>query len=171
MLHKYNHGLAIMRLQPLHFGHIELINRMLGECNNVTVAIGSAQESRTYGNPFTYNERLKMSTAYPWKRKILVMPIRDIFNLGAWGEYALREVERKIKNKVNVYYCGTFEDGQCFAGKVPKIIVHDRNVGSSKGLSASKIRQLILSGDSEWMQFVPAMNHGIIKKVYGRKAG
>ena len=166
MLRKYNYGLAIMRLQPLHFGHTKLIYKMCDECNNVVIAIGSAQESRTYGNPFTYREREQMFKAFPWKRFVMVMPIKDIFNLSKWADYALGVVEKKIKNKVNAYYCGAFEDGNLFVGRVPKIVIHDRHDGSHKDMSASKIRQMILNGDDEWRKFVPAMNHAMVKRVY-----
>lgn len=168
-LYKHNCGLAIMRIQPLHFGHIDLLGRMIEECRIPVLAIGSAQESRTYGNPFTFQERKKMVQNYPGLERLVIVPIKDIFNLGAWARYALDTVEKKIKNKVNIYYCGTDQDGVLFLKEGIKVALTDRTQGIHKGLSASLVRKLILSGSDAWRALVPSMNHPIVTKIYGGK--
>lgn len=171
-LRKYDYGLAVMRLQPLHFGHIALIDRMIKECNHPIIAIGSAQESRTWGNPFTYSERKHMVYNYYGSRLAdgMVIPIQDIFNLGKWARYALDEAERRIKNKISVYYCGADQDAGLFMNEGIKAVVTDRDSGMYRGMSGSKIRGMIVSGSSDWKTMVPAMNHPIIQKVYGSVA-
>jgi nicotinamide-nucleotide adenylyltransferase len=169
MLKRYNYGLAIMRLQPFHFGHVQLIDRIIDECNHVVVGIGSAQEKRTYNNPFSYEERKKMVESFPWRIKPIIIPINDIFNLSRWPNYALDIVEKKIKNKINVYYCGTFEDGKCFSEVIPKIIVADRNSSYGKATSGTQVRQMILNRDVDWKSKVPATGHKVVQKVYGIK--
>jgi nicotinamide-nucleotide adenylyltransferase len=97
-------GLAICRLQPFHFGHLQLLSKMIRECRIPILAIGSAQESRTYGNPFTHSERKRMVYSYYHSGQLdngMVVPIKDIFNLGAWARYALNEVERRCENKIS----------------------------------------------------------------------
>lgn len=168
-LKKYNYGLAIMRLQPMHLGHTQVIGRMINECNHPILAIGSAQESRTYGNPFTYEERKKMVLNFPGYNKLTILPINDIFNLGAWAKYCLDLVEKKVKNKINVYYCGNDQDGALFLGEGRKVAINDRDTGVYKGISASKIRSWIVNGSEEWKTWVPTMNHMIVKRVYGQK--
>ncbi len=170
-LYKYNCGLAIMRLQPLHFGHAELIDRMRKECRIPILAIGSAQESRTYGNPFTFRERKQMVYNF-WSPKLLphVIPLNDIFNLGAWARYALNTAEAKVKTKVNVYYCGNDQDGALFLKEGIKVAINDRDMGTHKGWSASQIRGMILAGNDDWKHRVPAFNIKIIRKVYGAVA-
>ena len=44
---KHKCGLYIGRFQPLHIGHTSIISKMLDECEQVIVAVGSAQESGT----------------------------------------------------------------------------------------------------------------------------
>lgn len=171
-LYKHHCGLAIMRLQPLHFGHGEVISRMIKECRIPVLAIGSAQESRTYGNPFTFKERKAMVYNF-FSPKLLphVIPIKDIFNLGAWARYALDTVEKAVGTKVNVYYCGNDQDGALFLKEGVKVAINDRDAGVHKGWSASQIRNMIVTGNDDWKHRVPAMNIKIIRKVYGKVAG
>ena len=58
--YKYIHGLCIMRAQPFHIGHQKLIDKMLRECERVTVVLGSIQEQGTSRNPLNYTTRKKM---------------------------------------------------------------------------------------------------------------
>ena len=58
--YKYVHGLCIMRAQPFHIGHQKLIDKMLRECERVTVVLGSIQEQGTSRNPLNYTTRKKM---------------------------------------------------------------------------------------------------------------
>lgn len=57
--YKYQHGLSIMRAQPFHIGHARLIDRMLRECEKVTIILGSIQEQGTERNPLNYTTRKK----------------------------------------------------------------------------------------------------------------
>lgn len=159
-------GLAIMRLQPLHFGHIQILNRMMDECRIPILAIGSAQESRTYGNPFTFQERYRMVKNYPGMGRLNIIPLKDIFNLGAWARYALDTAEKKFHTKINIYYCGADQDAVLFIKEGVKVALSDRGTGIYKGLSATKIRNWILTGQSDWKTYVPTMNHKLIEKVY-----
>lgn len=58
--YKYQHGLSIMRAQPFHIGHQKLVDRMLKECERVTIVLGSIQEQGTARNPLNYTTRKKM---------------------------------------------------------------------------------------------------------------
>ena len=168
-LKKFDYGLAVMRLQPLHFGHTQLIDRMIAECNHPIIAIGSAQESRTYGNPFTYMERKRMVYSYYHSGQLdngMVVPIQDIFNRGDWARYVLTEVERRCKNKIGVYYCGSDQDGGLFLKEGIRVRLTDRDSGIHKGWSASRVRNCILIGDDSWEQRVPKMLHKTIRRVY-----
>jgi len=165
-LKKYNYGLAIMRLQPLHFGHTQLIGRMISECNHPIVMIGSSQESRTYGNPFTYEERKKMLLNFPGYNVLTILPLKDIFNINSWARYALNTVEKKIKNKINIYYCGNDQDGGLFMKEGIKVAITDRDCGTYKGVSGSRIRSTIQTESEDWKAWVPAMNIKLIEKVY-----
>ena len=57
---QYDTLVFIGRFQPLHNGHVEVLNRARELADRVVVLIGSAFQPRTPKNPFTYDERRKM---------------------------------------------------------------------------------------------------------------
>ena len=48
------------RFQPFHNGHLHLSKQILQECNELIIAIGSAQFNYIYKDPFTAGERVLM---------------------------------------------------------------------------------------------------------------
>jgi bifunctional NMN adenylyltransferase/nudix hydrolase len=50
----------IGRFQPLHNGHVAVINQARTLAKNVLVLVGSSNQPRTFKNPFTYTERSHM---------------------------------------------------------------------------------------------------------------
>ena len=53
-------GLMLGRFQPFHNGHLALARQILGECDELVIAIGSAQFNFIEKDPFTAGERLAM---------------------------------------------------------------------------------------------------------------
>ena len=85
---KYKRALFIGRFQPLHNGHLHVIQRILQESEEIIIAVGSAQESYTLRNPLTVGERieiirdvLKMLKAI---ERAYIIPIPDINENAVW---------------------------------------------------------------------------------------
>jgi len=57
---KYDTVVYIGRFQPLHNAHVEIIRRAKSMADNLVIIIGSANQPRTYKNPFTTEERIAM---------------------------------------------------------------------------------------------------------------
>lgn len=57
---KYDTLVYIGRFQPVHNAHVAIIRRAAALAKQVVVIIGSADEPRTYKNPFTVEERKQM---------------------------------------------------------------------------------------------------------------
>jgi bifunctional NMN adenylyltransferase/nudix hydrolase len=57
---KYDTLVLIGRFQPLHNAHVEIIKRATALCDQLIVITGSANQPRTYKNPFTSKERERM---------------------------------------------------------------------------------------------------------------
>lgn len=57
---KYDLAVVIGRFEPVHAGHLILVNKALMIADRVLVLIGSAHAPRTIKNPFTYEERANM---------------------------------------------------------------------------------------------------------------
>jgi bifunctional NMN adenylyltransferase/nudix hydrolase len=60
MSKKYDTLVLIGRFQPFHNAHLEIIKRATALCNKLVVVTGSANQPRTYKNPFTSEERAVM---------------------------------------------------------------------------------------------------------------
>jgi bifunctional NMN adenylyltransferase/nudix hydrolase len=63
MSKKYNTLVLIGRFQPFHNAHLEIVKRATALCNRLVVVTGSANQPRTYKNPFTSQERERMIRA------------------------------------------------------------------------------------------------------------
>jgi len=63
MAKKYDLAVFIGRFQPVHNGHMQVINLALESAKNVLILIGSSHEARSHRNPWTYFERKEMIQA------------------------------------------------------------------------------------------------------------
>ena len=59
----YNSVVLIGRFQPLHNAHLEIIKRCTALADHLVIIVGSANQPRTYKNPFTFEERSRMIRA------------------------------------------------------------------------------------------------------------
>jgi bifunctional NMN adenylyltransferase/nudix hydrolase len=60
MSKKYDTLVLIGRFQPIHNAHLEIIKRATALCDQLVIITGSANQPRTYKNPFTSFERERM---------------------------------------------------------------------------------------------------------------
>jgi bifunctional NMN adenylyltransferase/nudix hydrolase len=63
MSRKYNTLVLIGRFQPIHNAHLDIIKRATALCEKLVIVTGSANQPRTYKNPFTSFERERMIKA------------------------------------------------------------------------------------------------------------
>jgi bifunctional NMN adenylyltransferase/nudix hydrolase len=63
MSKKYDTLVLIGRFQPIHNAHLEIIKRATALCDKLVIVTGSANQPRTYKNPFTSFERARMIKA------------------------------------------------------------------------------------------------------------
>ena len=85
-------GIVLGRFQPFHNGHEHLVLEALEVFQEVTIAIGSAQEEWTTDNPFSFQERKEMieswATENSLSQRIIVVGIDDINDPPNWVEHA-----------------------------------------------------------------------------------
>lgn len=100
---KFSNGVVCGRFQPLHNGHCSVIDKAISECERVSVFIGSAQESGTLKNPFSYEiRRMFLKKIYGNKINIYPMPDMSSSNApvetweGEWGRFFLNKVYKSI---------------------------------------------------------------------------
>ncbi|MDP6870282.1 MAG: adenylyltransferase/cytidyltransferase family protein [Candidatus Poseidoniaceae archaeon] len=79
--------IVLGRFQPFHKGHEYLIEKAL-DLGEVTIAIGSGQESWTLENPWSAEERESMIIAWLGDRHANIVQIDDINDPPNWVEHA-----------------------------------------------------------------------------------
>jgi bifunctional NMN adenylyltransferase/nudix hydrolase len=88
MSKKYDTLVLIGRFQPLHSAHLEIIKRATALTDQLVIIVGSANQPRTYKNPFTFAERKRMilDATRGLDLRIYVEPNTDtIYNDQAWA--------------------------------------------------------------------------------------
>lgn len=176
-------GVILARLQPIHNGHLALIEKAIQENDEVYVFIGSADKFNQR-NPLPISLRLQLTNeaikeAFPPKihqmcddetelvggyNKVKVIPLDDLTdesdNSHDWGFYLYSKIVTECKNPCfTIYYSDGFE---IITTWFPSFILRNnvslcllaRNATVS-GISATKVRKLI-EEESEYLKdYVP----------------
>jgi len=157
-------ALLIGRYQPFHNGHLEVVKKILQECDLLVIGIGSAQASHSKDNPFTGGERIMMISealaeeGVPLHRYIIV-PIQDVNNNALWVShvkafcppfdvtYTRNPLTKRLLGEAGI--------------KVKQQPEFDRHK-----YSGTAIRERMLAG-KDWESLVPKGAARIIKKIGG----
>jgi len=157
-------ALLIGRYQPFHNGHLEVVKRILKECDVLVIAVGSAQDSHTRENPFTGGERLSMISealadeGIPLHRYVIV-PIPDIKNNALWVSHV-----KAFCPPFDVAYTKNPLSKRLFeeAGvKVKEQPLFDRHK-----YSGTAIREKMIKGQ-DWESLVPKGVARVVKGIDG----
>lgn len=155
---KYKCGLYIGRFQPLHIGHTHIINKMLDECDTAIIAIGSAQESGTKRNPFSYAYRHGLITdVYPYADDLICFPLKDRENPSddaSWGDYVFARVKDWCGSIPDAIYEGEESERTHWYDNLNVEIV--RVPRSVLPISSTMLREAIVKNDKDMaLQWLP----------------
>jgi bifunctional NMN adenylyltransferase/nudix hydrolase len=95
----------IGRFQPFHIGHKAVLDAALTRAKHVIVLAGSANRSRSFRNPFTFEERAEMiRKVYPNEtlntKQLQILPLNDtLYNDDAWTSNVQRAVDGVIEDQ------------------------------------------------------------------------
>jgi len=148
-----NVALFIGRFQPLHHGHIYVLNKIPNSYNTVKIGIGSSQLSHLPNDPFTSEERIKFIKAALKKRKIEnkrynIYEIPDIFNAKNWVDHVV-----SIVGDFNVVFSNSDWVRELFQNEGFKV---GRKITIfKKKFNGNNIRSLIREGNNSWRHLVP----------------
>ncbi len=166
---KYRHSFMIARFQPFHNGHKSIIDKMIDESENITIILGSAQESGTKKNPLSVTQRQSLiENIYGIRDNIKILSLNDVdCDLDAWYNYVMDYLKEKVPEHgfPNAYYCGDMENGHYYNKGEFKIEVVDREsqIGYKK-ISATKVRDMIKYNDDDWKNYIPKENIKLIEE-------
>lgn len=103
-------GVFIGRFQPLHAGHEHVVREALKQAGRLIVLIGSANRSRDFRNPFTFDERVEMfARVFPGEiraGRLILEPLDDhLYSDAAWSA----EVQARV---ARIAATGPWSDGR-----------------------------------------------------------
>lgn len=172
------YGVILARFQPVHKGHIALINKACNENDKVLLLVGSADKFNER-NPIPLDFRVEMLEKSLEERglrdKCIIKPFNDLTsesdNSIDWGFYIYANVIDIIKQSdFTIYYSDGYEIiTTWFPGYILKEFVSLSLLARSKvenGVSATKVRKAIMVGDPELEKMVPESvfdNRNILK--------
>jgi len=177
-------GVILARLQPIHNGHLALIEKAVDENDEVYVFIGSADKFNQR-NPLPISLRIQLAKeainekfdkelkhyglddeyeVINNKDKIHIVPLDDLTdesdNSHDWGFYLYSKIVTECKNPCfTIYYSDGFE---IITTWFPSFILRNnvslcllaRNA-TVEGISATKIRQMIEEDSQDLSIYVP----------------
>jgi len=152
------------RFQPMHLGHVYLVNAALKRYRDIIIVVGSAQYSHTIRNPFTAGERIEMIYRTLKGMGIsnsLIIPIEDIHRHSLWVEHVLTFLPR-----IKGVYANEPITQRLFSEH--GIRVHPVRLYKRGSYCASEIRQRIADG-RKWKHLVPRDVAQVIEEIDGAR--
>lgn len=158
MRHEHKVGMYVGRFQPIHNGHMSIIERGLEECDHLIIVIGSAQESGTKKNPFSFEFRKELIQRSLRGRgaKVTIIGVNDreeVKDDSAWGRYLLDEVEKQTGLRPTINFEGAeMVRSHWFDGIDIERKAFDRE---TIPISASLVRDLMMEDNFDFFNFLP----------------
>lgn len=109
----YDAAVLIGRFQPLHSGHVALLQETLAQARQVIVILGSAFQARTPKNPFTWQERaqlLRAALPATARARLTALPVRDYYNEPLWARAVQQAVADHTDKGARIALVGHFKD-------------------------------------------------------------
>ena len=152
------------RYQPFHLGHMALAEQAMAECDDIIIAVTSAQYNYLEKDPFTVGERIEMirnamreSGADPGR--YMILGLENQHNVATWPAYlkaALPSFQRVYSG--NPYVAMLLQDHGTEVVQ-PKMLDRER-------FNATALRRMMASGGG-WRSRVPPAVARFIESVGG----
>lgn len=155
---EYDVAVFIGRFQPFHKGHEDIIKEALKRANKVMILVGSSFAPRSYRNPFTYAERIRMildSFSYNDAARLEINPLQDFaYNDNQWVENIQYIVDKYPEDGSRIALIGHSKDQTSYYLKMfPQW--DSINVPMINHVDATSIRQTYFSHVPIWHEFSP----------------
>lgn len=149
---KNKFAVVIGRFQPFHNAHLEIIREAANHSGNVIILVGSSNRSRTFKNPFSYEERrfmiMNSLRQEDLDAKIHIRPIDDFpYNDAAWVGGIHEKVQqvvdstglKNVRSEITLF--GHDKDESTYYLKLFPAWKLRLTEEKARGISASKIRE------------------------------
>jgi len=162
-------GVFLSRMQPLHIGHLGIIEKALQENEKIIVLIGSRNKVGTIRNPLKMTirreileEALEERFGEDYKKRIIIFELpdwsmeTDIESNLEWGRYLYYNIvaigEQK---KFNIYFSDDKEIIENWFEDILKQRINFRlfdRTNMFADISSTKIRKAFLEGDKKYIE-------------------
>jgi nicotinamide-nucleotide adenylyltransferase len=147
-------------------GHLDLTKQILKECDEIIIAITSAQFNYLEKDPFTAGERIEMihnslKESDVDLSRCFIVAIENQFNIATWVSYLKTALPHFDKVYSGNDYVKMLLADSAIDVVSPKFL--DR-----KQYNATRIRLMILSGDN-WQSLVPNSVVKFLDKINAKK--
>lgn len=157
-------GILIGRMQPVHNGHMQIIDKILEEVDEIIIGIGSAQLSHSIKNPFTAGERIVMVSQALTERGVdptryYIIPMQDINFNALWVSHV-----KMLTPAFTKVYSGNHLVKQLFSEEgydVKQPPLYDR-----LQLSGTEVRRRMIENEN-WEELVPKATVNLINEING----
>lgn len=154
-------GVILMRAQPMHLGHLDVIKRASSENEKVLVFVGSANKCGTKRNPLNIEERLYYVQSAVDEEELNNVIVRSLCDWSKEDAYALAKEWGRFfyYNAVNALGTKTFnfyynDDIKIvknwFEMDLQKRVTIISEV-KSRGVSATRVREAILNDEEQYL--------------------
>ncbi len=161
-------GIYIGRFNPIHNGHINVIEAMTKLYgSNCLIIIGSCNQQQTLRHFFAYSERKALiKCLYP---TLKVAPLADTVTDAEWYDQLSDIVSLTGKQIQNAEFFGGCEaDIQAMRKWTTKITLLDRYDGSRPLISATDVRDALIH-DKPLDDLMPKKLHVLVKHMFEQK--
>lgn len=148
-------GILVGRFQGMHTGHEFMINKAVALCEKVGVFIGSSQESRTYKNPFDYEERHDiLKTVFGDKIEIYPLPDIGIGNNSDWGDYVVQNIYERFGCTPDLLISGKESRRISWFENTEELNISELYIPKTIDISATRMRSFFVNNDfEEWKKY------------------
>lgn len=173
-------GVFLSRMQPLHIGHLGMINKALSENDKVIILIGSKNKEGTIRNPIGIDLRkeilidaLKESMKEEERKRIIIKELpdwsteTDIASNLEWGRYLYYNVVSiSCQKNFSMYFSDESEiienwfQDKLIRKRINLKIFERNNMFNS--VSSTKIRNAFLNDDKEYIN--KSVPNAVIKR-------
>lgn len=151
-------GMFIGRFQPIHNGHLSVIENAMKEVDHLIIGIGSADKHHTDVNPFSCGERRKMiESSVGGDYSIVEIPDKN--NDPLWLDFVEAHAgDFDVVYSGNSHVIGIFEPAG-YEIKIPREKIY---------VSSSTVRDMMARG-AKWRKYVPNPAVEIIDGIKGEE--
>ena len=154
-------GILIGRFQPFHDGHLQVVDEIVDEVDELVLGIGSADASHEQRNPFTAGERIMMiqNTLEPLDTTTYAVPLEDLDRNSVWVSHV---------QSMSPWFQVAYSNNPLVIRLFQEAGVEVRQTGlfDRDQLKGSEIRERMVTGDG-WERFVPETVVQVIEEIDG----